>query len=125
MRELKNVENSLMAHGINNYTHVMVCKGKPSSEGTVDLRFTEVVFNKDADTSEPLYEPLSQICKLSVAGKLTIGELKAQVVSSMEDSPNPDLYCLRNPKCEDLGEVLLDQKAVEDCLLYDDKEIYV
>jgi hypothetical protein len=56
MRELKNLETTLQGHGIGNFTHVQVCLGTPTSEGTVELVFHEIVFNKGADTNEPTFD---------------------------------------------------------------------
>lgn len=81
--------------------------------------------NKDADTNEPLFEKLPQICKLQVPSNSTIAEVKEMVSQKMEDPPSLDKLVLRNPKSDDLGEVLLDHKTVEESMLYDEKEIYV
>lgn len=99
--------------------------GKPSNEGFIDLRFSEIVFNKEADTDEPLFEKLPQICKLQVPAKSTIAEVKEMIAQKMEEAPSLDKFILRNPKSDDLGEVLLDHKTVEESMLYDEKEIYV
>ena len=125
MRELKNMEISLQGHGIQNYTHVQVVLGKPSNEGFVDLRFREVILNAAADSNEPLFETLPQICKLQVPQRTTIAELKEMVALKMEDAPELNKFIIRNPKSEDIGEVLLDNKTVEESMLYDEKELYI
>lgn len=43
----------------------------------------------------------------------------------MADAPSVAGMTLRNQKCEDLGEVMHDDKTIEECFLYDEKEVFV
>lgn len=86
----------------------------------------EIAVNKHADTSDPLFDKLGQICKMPVELNTTVGQLKAQIASKMEDEVDPKTIWLRNPKNDDLGEVLSDDGAkLESMYLFDEKEFYV
>lgn len=98
--------------------------GKPSAEGSVDLRFVQITFNKDADTNESLFERQEGAFKLQLSIDLSVPELKQKVA---ENIPGLEVgqFILRNPKGDDLGEVLLDTKSLDQLHLYDEKEIFV
>jgi hypothetical protein len=49
----------------------------------------------------------------------TVLDVKQKLAERMEEAPSVDKFILRNPKCDDMGEVLTETMKIDECRLYD------
>ncbi|CDW83714.1 ubiquitin carboxyl-terminal hydrolase family protein [Stylonychia lemnae] len=128
-REFKNLNSTLVQLGLQSGSLVKVEKGKPHQDGLFELSILDIQLLDDAPTDDTIFVK-NPLFKLSIEPDATVLELKQRVIQKYNeqfpDSPiTLESFRLRNPKIDDLGDVMQNDEHLESFYLYDDKEIFL
>lgn len=83
----------------------------------------------ESEEDEILFEK-QNLFKITIDPTITCSQFKAKIVEEYnkrypENPVTVEKIRLRNPRLDDFGDVIADSSIMENCYLFDDKEIYV
>jgi len=146
-REFKNMNAKLSELGLSNGNLIKIEKGKPHQDGVYDVKINQVAIIGHK-TPIPMPDAVSEVdapdsfifnstflFNMQIAPNATAIEFKQKIVLSyneqmalMDPSLAPielDQVRIRNPKVDDIGDVILDNSSLDYQYLYDEKDIYM
>lgn len=116
-RELKNLKDKLLSAGVGTGSLIKVEIGTPHDEDLFELKIYEVALLKQSDDDSILFDK-KFIKSISIKPSITCAQLKTTLKEGIEGE-----FRLRNPKVDDLGEIIHDDDVMESLHLFDGKEI--
>ena len=144
-RELKNMSAKLAELGITNQNIIKVERGRPHQDGVYEVNIHQVSIighksptsdlsrvNTEAIEDSTIFEK-QFLFKVQIAPDAPALEFKHKIlekynehlISLGKDPVSEDMIRIRNPKSDDLGDVINDSSSLDTQFLYDEKEIYL
>lgn len=128
-REYKNLDAKLSEMGLTNSCNIQIVVGKAHQDGVFELQISAVKLLETSEQDDILFSK-SPLFKLVIDPTISVIELKSRILKEYNNT-NPDNQLavedirLRNPKLDDLGEVIHDCEILENYHLFDEKEIHM